>query len=117
MSNTDLVEALCTVSIPLREARRLHLALYGILIPHIFMEDVLKRVGQCLAAGGIEAAATYGTEVQGILVALERGMAQGERETRNVIAISFSRDSELELFFDELRPLMGPKLRAQLQGR
>ena len=117
LSNTDLVDALCNVSIPLREARRVHLAFYGILIPHLFMADVLKRVGQCLGAGRIEAAATHGAELAGILVALERGMAEGERETRNVIAISFTRDSELEMFFDELRPLMGPRLRGQLQGR
>ena len=117
MSNTELVDALCTASIPLREARRIHFATYGILIPHIFMADVLKRVGHCLGAGRMEAAATHGLEVQGILVALERGMTVGDRETRNVITLSFTRDSEVEMFFDELLPMMGPRMRAQLQGR
>ena len=40
-----------------------------------------------------------------------------ERETRNVIAISFTRDSEVELFFDELLHLLGPLTRAQLKGK
>jgi len=117
MTNADLVEALCAASVPLREARRTHLETYGILIPHVFMADVLKRIGLCLGSGRIHAAATYREEIQGILAALERGMAEGERETRNVIAISFTRDSELEMFFDELQPLLGPRTRAQLHGR
>ena len=116
MSNAELVEALCKASVPLREARRLHFETYGILIPHVFMEDVLRRIGFCLGAGRMHAAATHGEEVQAILEALERGMVEGERETRNVIAISFTRDSEVEMFFDELRPLLGPRTRAQLLG-
>jgi hypothetical protein len=44
-------------------------------------------------------------------------MTEGDRETRNVIAISFARDSEVELFFDELVPLLGPRTRAQLAGK
>jgi len=46
---------------------------------------------------------------------MEQGMAQGDRETRNAVALSFARDAELEDFFHYLRPLMGPKLRAQLK--
>lgn len=117
MSNADLVEALCEASVPLREARRVHLATYGILIPHVFMEEVLRRIGQCLVAGRLNAAPPHDKEIVAILAALERGMAEGERETRNVIAISFTRDSEVETFFDELLPLMGPRTRAQLRGR
>ena len=117
MTNTELVDALCKVSMTLREARRVHLVTYHILMPHVFMADVLKRIGHCLGAGRLHASAAQATEVAGILGALERGMAEGERETQNVISISFTRDSELEMFFDELRPLMGPRTRAQLQGR
>lgn len=105
------------MSVTLREARRVHLAAYHILIPHVFMADVLKRVGECMGAGRTEGFAARTAEVQHILLALERGMAEGERETRNVIALSFARDSELEMFFQELRPLMGPRTRAQLHGR
>ena len=115
MTNAQLVETLCSVSMPLREARRTHLATYGILIPHVFMADVLRRIGVCLGMARADHA-THTPEVQGILAALERGMAEGERETRNVIAISFTRDSELEMFAEELRSLMGPRTRAQLQG-
>lgn len=117
MNNRELVEHLCEVSVPLREARRVHLDSYGTLIPHVFMSEVLKRIGQCLGAGTAQGIAAHGTEIRGIADALERGMCEGDRETRNVIAISFTGDSELEVFFDDLMPFLGPRTRAQLQGK
>lgn len=117
MTNVELAESVCSVSAPLFEARRLHLHAYGCLIPHVFMGDVLKRIGECLAARTAAGRAIDSTEVQGILNALERGMVDGERETRNVIAMSFARDSELEIFFKDLQSLMGPRTRAQLHGK
>ena len=116
MTNAQLADALCEVSVPLREARRVHLATYGILIPHVFMADVLARVGECLAVARMDGSAAHAAEVESIMGALEHGLAEGERETRNVIALSFARDSELEIFFRELRLLMGPRTRAQLHG-
>jgi len=117
ITNTDLAELLCSVSAPLFEARRLHLNAYGCLIPHVFMGDVLKRIGECLGARKPNARGTKATEADGILAAIERGMVEGDRETRNAIAISFTRDSELEVFFSELRAMMGPRTRAQLRGK
>lgn len=117
MSCGDLVERLCAVSVPLREARRLHLEAYGELVPHVFMGAVLERVGTCFVAGGANALAQDGEEVHGIFAALERGMAEGDRETRNVIAMSFVRDGEVELFFDDVFPLFGPVMRQQVRGR
>ena len=117
LDNIELVEGLCEASVPLRDARRLHLDAYGTLIPHVFMAEVLRRIGQCLSSGAKHALAAHGPEMEGILRMLELGMTEGDRETRNVIAISFSRDSEMELFFDELVPLLGPRTRAQLSGR
>ena len=117
MSCAELVEGLCAASVPLREARRLHVEAYETLIPHVFMGDVLKRVGACFVAGARNALAHDGDEMRGIFDALEEGMATGDRETRNVIAISFVRDGELELFFDDLYPLLGPAMRRQMRGR
>lgn len=117
MTNRELVDCLCDASVPLREAQRMHLESYGVLIPHVFMSDVLKRIGDCLAVGARHGLAAHGDEIRGIVDALERGMTEGDRETRNVIAISFTRDSEVELFFHELLPLLGPRTRAQLQGK
>ena len=111
ISNRELVESLCEVSVPLREAMRIHMLAYGTLVPHIFMSDVLKRIGACLFQ------TTQATEIRGIVDVLERGMVEGDRETRNVIAISFTRDSEVELFFHKLEPLLGPRTRAQLNGK
>lgn len=113
----ELVETLCEASVTLREARRVHLEAYGTLIPHVFMAAVLARVGDCLIVGAKHAIATNGTEVMGILDALEVGMAGGDREARNVIAISFVRDAEVELFYEDLKPLLGPQTRAQARGR
>jgi hypothetical protein len=117
MTNVELVDALCAVSTPLSEARRVHMGAHGCLIPHVFMGDVLHRIGECLGARNAPDASMHRREVEGILAALEQGMSAGGRETRNVIALSFTRDSELEAFFEELRPLMGPSTRAQLAGR
>jgi hypothetical protein len=114
LNNLDLVDNLCSVSTPLREARRVHVKAYGCLVPHVFMADVLRRVGQCL---GLHSLATQRNEMDGILAAIERGMTDGDRDTRNVIAMSFTRDSELEPFFAALQPLLGPRTRAQLHGK
>jgi hypothetical protein len=113
MNNRQLVEDLCAISPSLRESRRVHISSFGTLIPHVFMGDVLTRVGACLPAQR-RAACADDRELAAILGALERGMALGDRETRNVIAISFASDGELEPFMGRLRPHLGPRLRAQL---
>jgi len=116
MTNLDLVEAMCDVSPAVRELRRLHMDSYGTLIPHVFMSDVLKHIGHCLAG---EQRATWlaPPESQDLLDVLEAGMTHGDRETCNVITISFTRDSELEMFFQQLLPMLGPRTRAQLSGK
>lgn len=116
LSCSELVENICSTSAHLREAHRRHLEAYGVLIPHVFMGDVLGRMGACLVAGGAHALSANGEEVLGILGALEVGMREGDRETRNVIAISFVRDGQVELFFDDLVPLLGAAMRAQVGG-
>jgi hypothetical protein len=117
MSNLELVERICEASVPLREARRTHVQSFGILIPHVFMSAVLARTGQCLGMGSAHAAKHHQEELQGIFAAVEQGMSSGDRETRNVIAISFVRDGEVELFFDELRQWLGPRTLRQVYGK
>ncbi len=117
MRNIDLVDALCSASTTLQEARRLHEKSYGTLIPHVFMADVLKRIGACLGSGLDTTPDENRREIQALLDVLERGMTDGDRETCNVIAISFTRDSEVETFFLQLMPLLGPRTRAQLKGK
>jgi hypothetical protein len=117
ISNADLVRHLCSASSALREAQRMHLQHFGTLIPHVFMTDVLARVGFCVSPARGDTARTHTGEAAMILDVLERGLAEGERETRNVIAVSFVNDAELERFFAQLRPLLGPRLLGQLRGR
>jgi hypothetical protein len=116
MNNAQLVESLCAASPVLDEARRTHVKSFGTLIPHVFMSNVLARAGTCVAAGR-KAIVDHRPELDAILGSLEEGMTCGDRETRNVIAISFVSDGELEPFFGALKPFMGPKVRAQLQGK
>jgi hypothetical protein len=116
MNNRELANNLCGASIALRVALQLHVKRYGILIPHVFMGDVLARIGWCLN-DAISAATDHDSEVAAIVAALERGMTSGDRETRNVISLSFVGDGELESFFPLLRPLLGPRILAEIRGR
>ena len=115
INNRELADSLCVISATLRDVRKVHVRSFGTLIPHVFMSDVLARVGSCVGARGAAAIEEHRAEVAGILQSLEHGMAGGDRETRNVIAISFAGDAQLEPFFAELEPLLGPRLRAQLE--
>ena len=117
LNNLELVQALCAASPSLTEARRAHVQGFGTLIPHVFMGAVLARVGRCLLMGSEHALAEHKAELEGILAALELGMRTGDRETRNVIAISFVHDSEVELFFDDLKAWLGPKTLGQVSGK
>src|SRR5512140_1524166 len=84
MNNRDLAEQLCASSAELRESHRVHLERYGTLIPHLFMTEVLARVGSCRDAF-TTARSAQRLELESILAALEQGLATGDRETRNVI--------------------------------
>jgi hypothetical protein len=103
MNNLELVERICASSATLGEARR--------------VGAVLARVGKCLVMGSEHARAEHKAELESILEALELGMRTGDRETRNVIAISFVYDSEVELFFDDLKAWLGPKTLGQVSGK
>jgi hypothetical protein len=117
MNNRDLAALLCAASTTLAEAHRRHLAAYGTLIPHVYMGEVLGHVGRRFGEVGRTGAWELDGELGTILGALDRAVAEGDRETRNVVALSFVRDGELEWFFAQLRPHFGPALRMQLTGR
>jgi hypothetical protein len=117
LNNRELADDLCADSPTLRELRRVHVQSFGTLIPHVFMGNVLAHVGQCLLKSMSASASNSAAEVGAILTTLEGGMTTGDRETRNVISLSFARDAELEPFFDLLRPFLGPKMMVQLRGK
>lgn len=112
LSNHDLAAKLSAVSPHLCTARLLHLDRYGTLIPHVFMADVLARVGACQAAFTAEGS-NERREVEAILALLELAVRHGDLETRNVISLSFIDDATSEPFFPRLWALLGPNLRAQ----
>jgi hypothetical protein len=117
LNNRELADDLCADSPTLRELRRVHTQSFGTLIPHVFMGNVLTHVGHCLLKNMGAGAAGSAAEVGAILTTLEGGMTTGDRETRNVISLSFARDAELEPFFELLRPFLGPKMMVQLREK
>jgi hypothetical protein len=117
MNNLELARDLCAVSTSLRETRLTHVKAFGALIPHVFMAAVLARVGRCLPKGSRTAMEHQHGELQGIVDVLERGMQVGDRETRNVITLSFVRDGEVESFFDDLKTWLGPYTLGQVRGK
>jgi hypothetical protein len=116
MNNAELAERLCDVSAPLREACRMHVTSFGTLIPHVFMGTVLARVGLCLVQDYPHPIPHRHDELEGIFAAIEQGMTTGDRETRNVVALSFVKDSEGEIFFGELKQWLGPAASRQVNG-
>jgi hypothetical protein len=114
MSNRDLAESLCEASKALAEARIAHEAKFGNLIPHVFMGDVVARLGACLRADGKGPRVRNASEIAGILRFLEEGIANGDAETRNVVAFSFAGGEGMEPILAALGPLLGPRIRAQL---
>lgn len=117
VTNVELVERICGESPALRELRRQHLRNFDVLIPHVFMADVLAYVGSLFRMGApLPGAPTLG-DVKAVLACLEDGMRSGDRETRNVIAMSFVSDGETEPFFTHLKPMLGDRLRGQTRGK
>jgi hypothetical protein len=114
MSNRDLAERLCTASAALAEARNEHVAKFGTLIPHVFMGDVLVRLGACMSADGKAPRVRNAPEVAAILDSLEDGMESADQEVRNVVARAFAAGAERQPYFAALAPLLGPRIRAQL---
>lgn len=117
VTNVELVERLCTDSPVLREMRRRHVRNFDVLIPHVFMADVLAHVGSLFRTGAPLPDAPSLNDVRVVLACLEEGMKRGDRETRNVIAMSFVSDSETEPFFPHLKPMLGTKMMAQTSGK
>ena len=114
INNRELADNLCAASGFLSDVRSAHMRSFGTLVPRVFMTEVLARVGLCLGTPSANATEADRLEIAGILESLEDGMLKGDRETRNVIAILFAGDAELQPFFARLAPLLGPRLRAQL---
>ena len=88
------------------------------LLAHLLMADLLRFVGLAFGQAntlGVTFAPPSRKDVSEILDILERGLTAGNPETENAIAVSFVEDIETEPFFPELEPLLGPRVRTELQ--
>lgn len=114
INRLELVESLCAASPPLALKRRAHVLSFGFLVHPLFLADVLGHVGGCLGAA---AARGRDIEARAIVAILERALERGDRETKDLVASSFARDSVRESFFSDLNVLFGPRLTAALRAR
>lgn len=88
-----------------------HLDDYEMLLPHVFMGDVTRRVlGEFRARGA-------STEVREILAFLEHHQHQGSAAEQELVAVSFVENlpRSWEKGGGAIRQLLGPSLLAQLR--
>lgn len=111
MTNHELAKDLGSRSAALGEALARHLEENGTLVPHVFMTAVLDHMR------AIASAKASRGEVAAILESLEIGMDAGDRETRNVISMSFLSEAEREPFYLDIASLLGPRVRAHFRLR
>ena len=114
LNRLELVELLSAASPVLALTRRSHVRSFGCIVHHVFLAEVLSRIGDCL---GPAARAGDQAEAQALLAAVEHAIERGDRETKDLVARSFARESSQQPFFGELKPLVGPRLRALLRTR
>jgi hypothetical protein len=114
INRLELVELLSAASPALALKQRSHARSFGCIVPHVFLAEVLSRIGDCLGP-----AAQFGdhAEAEALLAAVERAIERGDRETKELVARCFARESCHQPFFGELKPLAGPRLRALLRTR
>lgn len=112
VDNLELADRLCAISTSLGESRLVHVRILGSLVPHVFMASVLERVRACLCADTSLERRDRRPEMEAILAVLDSVAADGDRDTRGVIALSFVRDAKKREFYADLLPLMGRRLAA-----
>jgi hypothetical protein len=78
------------------------------LLPHVLMPSLLTFIGGRLT----EQDQSVDPKVVALLELLELEVAGDNSDTQNLIAVSFLENMEAEPFFEQLFPLLGPKLRA-----
>ena len=114
INRLEFVDLLSAASPTIALARLSHVRSFGFLVHHVFLGEVLGRIGECL---GSRARPGDAAEVQALVAAMERGIESGDPETRDLVALCFVRDGARQPFFDRLKPFIGPKLRGCLPGR
>jgi len=112
LNNFELVEKLCAASPALSVTCRRHVRGLGSIVPHVFMADVLARVGDCMTAATAKGRQALRPEVVAILAVLELAAVSADIETRRVITSSFVNAAERLKFFAKLRPMLGLRLAA-----
>ena len=93
-----------------------HLRDNGELLAHVLMADLLRYIGSYFTRSStIGAEPPTAAEVRTMLQVLDAAMDNANSATENAIAVSFVEGIEGEPFFSRLAPLLGPRLRAELE--
>ncbi len=91
--------------------RRSHLDAFKEFLPHLLMYDLVLFVKSHftgMRCEGVEPPSE--AELRAVFDVLDRGFAEGDDATRNVIAVSFVESIGIEPEFKELKPRFGPML-------
>ncbi len=93
-----------------------HLRDNGELLAHVLMADLLRYIGSHFTRSStVPAEPPTAAEVQTMLQVLDGAMENANSATENAIAVSFIEGIESEPFFNRLAPLLGPRLRTELE--
>jgi hypothetical protein len=111
-----LFDSVIAVAPGFRGVREEHMRDNDELLLHVLMSDLLRFVGSHFTgASTVPADPPTENDVKAVLQVLDGAITAGNADVENAIAVSFIEDIETEPFFDRLRPMLGPNLRAELQ--
>ena|SRR2546426_12836162 len=85
------------------------------LLAHVLMSDLLRYIASHFTGlSTVPAVPPTAAEVRTMLQVLDAAMENANSATENAIAVSFIEGIESEPFLNRLAPLLGPRLRAEL---
>ena len=107
METHALFERVCIAAPAFRAVMAEHLREYGELLGHVLMADLRRFVGKELNRSSSH------EEVRQVLLILDEALLAGNKEVKNMIAVSLLEHIATETFYRRLVPLLGANLRAE----
>jgi len=115
MTPSELFAQVVTLAPTFRLLVREHLRDNDELLPHLLMSDLLRYIGSHFSGNAyMDALPPNPEQIRAILALLDSEIACHNADTENLIAVSFIEHIEMEPFFLQLRPYLGPALLAEL---
>lgn len=92
-----------------------HIKDFDEVLPHLLMADIGRVI-----ESGFTGRSTLGLtppsqdEIRAVLAVLEEGLADGDETVDNVISVSFLENLWIQARWEQLKPLLGPTLAAEV---